>query len=62
MIAQLLSPKVRVAFGWFLLIGASIGWPLSFWLTDEPPVILSLSWGAIWIEGYNALQIANDAG
>jgi hypothetical protein len=61
MLSRFISPKFRVWFGWLLLIGSTIGWPLSLWFTDEPPFILSLSWLAVWIEGWNAVQIADEA-
>lgn len=43
---------------WAMLISSLIGWPVSLWLTSEPPFILSLSWFALIYEAWNAIQIA----
>jgi hypothetical protein len=41
------SKKVWVA--WTMLGFSVAGWPISILMTDEPPVIMSLSWAAlIW--------------
>lgn len=49
--------RARVVTAWCLLIGSTIGWPLSAltWARDEPQFILGLSWLAIVIESANLL-------
>ncbi len=49
--------RVRVIVAWCLLIGSTIGWPLSAltWASQEPQFILGLSWLAIVIESANLL-------
>jgi hypothetical protein len=43
------SPKVRVWAAWGLLVACLVGWPVSCqtFAKDEPPWVLSLSWGAL---------------
>jgi ribose/xylose/arabinose/galactoside ABC-type transport system permease subunit len=43
--------RARVIAAWVLLVGASIGWPISAltWAKGEPPFTLGLSWLAIII-------------
>lgn len=55
-----MAPRIRRArtiAAWMLLIGATIGWPVSMftWARGEPPFVLSLSWLAIVIEAANLL-------
>lgn len=47
---------VRVAIAWTLFWGSLIGWPLSLWLTDEPPFILSLSWLALTLTAWDIVN------
>jgi hypothetical protein len=49
--------RARTIAAWVLLIGSTIGWPLSMmtWARGEPPFILSLSWLAIVIESASLL-------
>jgi ribose/xylose/arabinose/galactoside ABC-type transport system permease subunit len=49
--------RARTIAAWILLIGATIGWPLSMLTVakDEPPFVLSLSWLAIVIEAGSLL-------
>lgn len=49
--------RVRTIAAWVLLIGSTIGWPVSMftWARHEPPFILSLSWLAIVIEAASLL-------
>jgi hypothetical protein len=61
LLGRILGPRVRVIAGWVMFIGSLIGWPLTVWLTDEPPFILSLSWMAIVLEAWNMVQIADSA-
>lgn len=44
-----MSPKIRVYLAWALLFVCVIGWPVSMFTfaKNEPPAILSLSWGAM---------------
>lgn len=60
---RILSPKLRRPVAWVLFAGGIVGWPLSM-LTlaqNEPPFTLSLSWLAVVIEGWNGVQLAEDA-
>lgn len=54
--------KFRLGFAWFLLIGSVIGWPVAAktFAKDEPQFILFLSFLAVFIEGFNGVQIAAD--
>lgn len=49
--------RARVVIAWCLLIGATVGWPLSAltWARDEPQFILGLSWLAVVLESANLL-------
>lgn len=49
--------RARTIAAWVLLIGASIGWPISMltFAKGEPPFILSLSWLAVVIEAASLL-------
>lgn len=49
--------RVRTVAAWVLLVGSTIGWPVSMlsWAKHEPPFILSLSWLAIVIEAASLL-------
>lgn len=56
---QRLPPRTRVHLaGWLLLVSLA-GWPLSIWLTKEPPVILSLSWLALVFTAWDIIQTAD---
>jgi hypothetical protein len=46
-------------FGWALLAGTIIGWPLSLIFTDEPPFILSLSWLALTLTATDIIFTAS---
>lgn len=48
--------QTRVFIAWILFWGSLIGWPLSIWLTDEPPLILSLSWLALTLTAWNDIN------
>lgn len=49
--------RARTVAAWVLLIGSTIGWPVSLFTfaADEPPFVLSLSWLAIVIEAASLL-------
>jgi ribose/xylose/arabinose/galactoside ABC-type transport system permease subunit len=49
--------RARTVAAWVLLIGATVGWPVSMLTVarDEPPFVLSLSWLAIVIEAASLL-------
>jgi hypothetical protein len=57
-ISGLLTPKIQERLAWFQLVVTLIGWPLSIWLVDEPPVILSLSWWAVLVTSLNYIASA----
>lgn len=46
-----MSAKVRfyIVTSWMMVVFCLVGWPTSmiWWLKDEPPGILSLSWAAL---------------
>ncbi len=55
------EPKIAVVLAWIMLAVSIVGWPLSLiLLRDEPTIVLSLSWGALIYEAFNAIQIASD--
>lgn len=59
--------RARTVAAWILLIGSTIGWPISAVTVakDEPPFILGLSWLAIIIssaELLTASQVHEDQG
>jgi len=39
-----------------MMAAAIVGWPLSLWLTDEPPVVLSLSWLALIYTAFDCIN------
>lgn len=49
--------RVRTVAAWVLLVGCSIGWPVSAltWAREEPQFVLGLSWMALVIESANLL-------
>jgi hypothetical protein len=49
--------RARTAAAWVLLVGSTIGWPVSIFTfaRSEPPAVLSLSWLAIVIEAASLL-------
>jgi hypothetical protein len=55
--------RVQQALAWVLLVGSVIGYPLTaFWLAkDEPPVVLALSWLAIFLTSFDAIMTAGVA-
>lgn len=52
-----IARRARTVAAWVLLVGATIGWPVSMftWASTEPPFVLSLSWLAIVIESASLL-------
>lgn len=54
-----MNPSRRVFMGWVMVLGSIIGWPASILITDEPVFILSLSWLAVLVEGWNMVQVAD---
>jgi hypothetical protein len=55
--------RARRLVAWTMLVGGIVGWPLSALTVakDEPQFVLGLSFLAIIVEGYNGVQIAEDA-
>lgn len=55
--------NVRRVIAWVMLIGGVVMWPVSAltWAKDEPQFVLGLSFLAIILEGFNGVQIAEDA-
>lgn len=53
-------PAPRVVVAWVLLVGSTIGWPVSAFTfaRDEPVTVLGLSWIAIWIAALDVLFTA----
>jgi hypothetical protein len=51
--------KTRKAIAWVLFFASLIGWPVSIWLTDEPPFILSLSWLALTITAWDTIMTSS---
>lgn len=53
-----MSVKLRIILAWVLLVGSLIGWPLSMltFAKNEPPFVLSLSWGAIALTALDILS------
>ncbi len=49
------SRKIRLRIAWALFWLSLLGWPLSIWLTDEPPFILSLSWLALTLTAWDVI-------
>jgi len=49
------SRRARLVIAWTLFVASLLGWPLSVWLTDEPPFILSLSWLALTITAWDVI-------
>lgn len=58
LIAHALTPKLQLQLAWAQLVVTLIGWPLSLWLVQEPPVILSLSWWAVLVTSLNYIASA----
>jgi hypothetical protein len=56
----LFSPKTEVIFSSIFLVSSLILWPISAFTfaKEEPPAILSLSWGALVYSAYTALIAA----
>ena len=54
-----LSPEARLVIGSILFDGSLICWPLSLIYTTEPPIILSISWLAITLTGWNIIETAD---
>jgi len=50
------SPRFKLGVAWVLFVGSLIGWPLSIWLTEEPPFILSLSWLALTLTSWDIIM------
>lgn len=53
--------RFNVWLGWILLLGSLLGWFGSLaglWFADEPIGILSLSWLALVLTGYDVLMTA----
>jgi hypothetical protein len=44
LLIRFLSPRTRRVLAEVLLDISVVGWPVSLLLTNEPPIILSLSW------------------
>lgn len=44
-----ISPERKLQAAWVILAATLILWPLSLFIIDEPPVILSLSWLALTV-------------
>ena len=44
-----ISPERKLQAAWLILLFTLVAWPVSLFLIDEPPVILSLSWLALTI-------------
>jgi hypothetical protein len=59
--AKGLKVRIYVGSAWVLLVGGLIGWPLSqlTFASDEPPVILGLSWLAIIVASLGTLVSAD---
>lgn len=56
--------RLRIAVGWIILGAAIVGAILSALGVvgkHEPQLVLQLSWFALIYEGFNAVQISNDA-
>lgn len=52
-----MSARGKVRFAWCLIVFALVGWPLSAFTvaSEEPQVVLALSWIAILLGGVTAL-------
>lgn len=52
--------KLKVIFGWCLLVTVAVNWPLSLftYASSEPPIVLSLSWAALFIESITLITTA----
>lgn len=48
--------RARLILAWVLIAASIVGWPLTLWLTDEPPFVLSLSWLAITLTAWDILN------
>lgn len=56
-----LKVRLYVGLSWVLFIGSLIGWPLSqlTFASDEPPLILGLSWLAIIVTAIGVIVTAD---
>jgi hypothetical protein len=54
----LMEGRVRLKVAVVCHAASWLGWPLSIWLTQEPPFILSLSWFAIIYATWNDISTA----
>lgn len=55
---RLFEPHNQVRFAWVNLWASLAGLPVTVWLTDEPPVILALSWYAVTVTALGWLAAA----
>jgi hypothetical protein len=55
---RLRDPKLHMRAAAVFVVACVVGWPLSLVLTDEPPLILSLSWLALIIPAIGLLLTA----
>lgn len=56
-----LSTVAKLRLAWVTIAVSLVGWPVSLFLLDEPPAILSLSWLALTYTAWDIVSTA-DAG
>ena len=55
-----MKPQTHIKVAWALLACCLVGWPLSlYFFTDEPPIVMSLSWLALVYTAYDTIITAN---
>ena len=56
-----LDKKWKLRLAWIAIGSTLIGWPISLFLLDEPPVILSLSWLALTYTAWDIVSTADSS-